>query len=64
MMIRKKIIHNQEEGKSGGPLTALKRMVTIPSKLNTDHFKVHLTSEMSKKMERNGTKESDGANRR
>jgi hypothetical protein len=48
-MIRK----NQEEGKSRGPLTALKRMVTTPRKLNMDHLKVHLTTETGKKMERN-----------
>jgi hypothetical protein len=53
MMIRKKIVQNQEEGKSRGPLTALKRMVTIPRKLNMDHLKVSLTSESGKKMERN-----------
>jgi hypothetical protein len=53
MMIRKKIIHNQEEGKNRGPLTALKRMVTIPRRLNMDHLKVHLPSETGKKMERN-----------
>ena len=47
------IIHNQEEGKSRGPLTALKRMVIIPRKRNMDHLKVHLTSESGKKMERN-----------
>jgi len=46
-------MHNQEEGKSRGPLTALKRMVTEQRKLNTDHLKVHLTSETGKKMERN-----------
>jgi hypothetical protein len=49
----KKIIHNQKEGKSRGPLTALKRMVTIPRKINMDHLKVHLTSESGKKMEEN-----------
>jgi hypothetical protein len=38
---------------SGGPLIALKRMVTIPRKLNMDHLKVYLTSESGKK---NGTK--------
>ena len=48
-MIRK----NQEEGKSRGPLTALKRMVTIPRKLKMDHLKVHVTSEKGKKMDRN-----------
>jgi hypothetical protein len=53
MMVRKKIIQNQEEGESRGPLTALKRMVTIPRKLNMDHLEVHLTSGSGKKMERN-----------
>jgi len=54
MMIRKQIvIHNQEEGKSRGPLTTLKRMVTVKRKLNMDHLKVNLTSESGKKMERN-----------
>jgi len=54
MMIKKKIvIHNQEEGKSRGPLTALKRMVTGTRKLNMDHLKVQLTLETGKKMERN-----------
>jgi len=47
------VIHNQEEEKSRGPLTALKRMVTGTRKLNTDHLKVLLTSETGKKMERN-----------
>jgi hypothetical protein len=45
--------HNQKEGKSRGPLTALKRMVSTPRKLNMHHLKVHLTSEWGKKMERN-----------
>ena len=49
---------------SKGPLTPLKRMVTIPRKLNMDHLRVHLTSESSKKIERNWTNESDGAKRR
>jgi len=54
MMIENKtVIHNQEEGKRRGPLTALKRMVTVLRKLNMDHLKVHLTSESGKKMERN-----------
>jgi len=43
---------NQEEGKNRGPLAALKRMVTIPSKLSMDHLKVHPTSESGKKTER------------
>ena len=64
MMIENKIIHNQEESKSRGPLTALQRMVTIPRELNMYHLKVHLTSESGKKMERNLTYESDGAERR
>jgi hypothetical protein len=45
----KTVIQNQEEGKSRQPLTAPKRMVSIPRKLNMDHFKVHLTSELGKK---------------
>jgi hypothetical protein len=45
------IVQNQEEGKSREPLTALKRMVTIPRKLNMDHLRVHLTSESGKKIE-------------
>ena len=47
------VIHNQEDEKSRGPLTALKRMVTGTRKLNTGHLEVHLTSETGKKMERN-----------
>jgi hypothetical protein len=39
--------------KNRGPLIALKRMVTIPRKLNMDHLRIHLTSESGKKMERN-----------
>jgi hypothetical protein len=62
--LENKIIHNQEEGKSRGTLTVLKRMVTIPRKLNMDHLKVHLTSELGKKMERNLTNEYDGAKRK
>jgi hypothetical protein len=50
--LENKIIHNQEEGKNRGPVTALKRMVTIPRKLNVHHLKVRLTSEPGKKMER------------
>jgi hypothetical protein len=57
------MIQKQEEGKSIRPLTALKRMVTIPQKLNMDHLKTHLISELSKKMERNGINESNGAKR-
>jgi len=64
MMVRKQDNTQQEEGESKSPLTALKKMVTIPRKLNMDHLKVHLTSESSKKMERNWTNESDGAKRR
>jgi len=64
MVIRKIIVQNQEEGKSRGPLTAVKRMVTTLRKLNMDHFRFHLISESGKKMERNGISESDGANRR
>ena len=64
MMIRKKIIQNQEEGKSRGPMPALKRMVTVAKKRNMDHLKVHLTSDSSKKIERNLINESDGTKRR
>ena len=64
MVVRKRIVKNEEEGKSRGPLTAVKRMVTTLRKLNTDHLKFHLISESGKKMERNGINESDGANRR
>jgi hypothetical protein len=52
-MIRKKIVQYQEEGKGRSPLTALKRMVAIPRKLNMDHLIVHLTSESGKKEESN-----------
>jgi hypothetical protein len=51
--LENKIMLNEEEGKSRGRLTALKRMVTIPRKFNMDHLKVHLTSETGTKMERN-----------
>jgi len=43
--------------------TALKRMVTIPRKLNMDQLKFHLISELGKKMERNGINKSDGGKR-
>ena len=50
MMVRKKkILRSQEEGKSRGPLTALKRMVTIPRRLNMDHLKVYLASGQARK---------------
>jgi hypothetical protein len=58
------MIQKQKEGNSTGPLTALKRMVTLPRKLNTDHIKSHLISKPSENMERNGINESDGAKRR
>ena len=45
-------------------MPALKRMVTIPKKRNMDHLKVHLTSDSSKKIERNLINESDGTKRR
>jgi hypothetical protein len=57
------MIQKQEE-ESRGPQTALKRMVTTLRNLNIDHLKSHLISELSKKMERNGINESDGAKRR
>jgi hypothetical protein len=63
MEIRKQTIQ-EAEGKSRGPLAAMKGMVSIPRKLNMEHLKFHLISEPSKKMERNGIKESDGAKRR
>jgi hypothetical protein len=44
MVIRKRRVQNQEEGKSRGPLTAVKRMATTLRKLNTDHLKFHLIS--------------------
>jgi len=53
-MVIKKIVQNQEEGKSRYPLTELERMVTIPRK---HHLKLHLISEPGKKMERNGINE-------
>jgi hypothetical protein len=53
MMIRRRVVQNQEEGKNRGPLAALKRMVTIQGKLNINHLRVHLISESDKKMERN-----------
>ena len=49
MVVRKRIVKNEEEGKSRGPLTAVKRMVTTLRKLNTDHLKFHLISESGKK---------------
>jgi len=62
--LESKIAQKQGEGKSRGPLIALKRMVTIPMKLNMDHLKFHLISESGKKMKRNGINESNGAKRR
>ena len=53
MMIRKQDNTQPGRRKEQSPLTALKRMVTIPRKLNVDHLKVHLTSETGKKIERN-----------
>ena len=50
MVIRKQNIQNQEEGKCRGPLTAPKRMVTIPGELNMDHLKFHIILESGKKM--------------
>jgi hypothetical protein len=49
--LESKMIQKQEERKSRGPLAALKRMVTIPRKLNINHPKSHIISELSKKME-------------
>jgi hypothetical protein len=48
--LENRIVQNWEEGKSRGPLTALKRMVTILRKLNMDHLKSLVTSELGKKM--------------
>jgi len=62
MVIRKRIVQNQEKGKSRDPLTAVKRMVTTLMKLNMDRLKFHLISESGKKMERNVINESDGSN--
>ena len=59
MVIRKQDktqLGRKKERKSRGPLTALKRMVTILRKLNMDHLKVHLTSESVMKMERKWNK--------
>jgi len=50
MVIRKKIVKHQEEGKSRVPVTSLKRMVTIPRKFNMNHHQFHLISETGKKM--------------
>ena len=52
-MVRKKDNTQPGRRKSRGPLTVLKRMVTILRRLNMDHLKVHLALEMGKKMERN-----------
>ena len=52
MVIRKQTFRNQEEGKNRGPLTALKRMVTMQGELNMDHLKFHLISDSGKKMEK------------
>jgi len=60
MVIKKKKVQNQEEGKSRYPLTEMERMVTIPRK---HHLRFHLISEPGKKMERNGINESNGAKR-
>jgi hypothetical protein len=58
------MIQRQEEENSRGLPTALKRMVTTLRKLNVEHLESHLISELSKKMDRNGINESDGAKRR
>jgi hypothetical protein len=50
------MLQNQEEGKSRGPLTELKRIVTIPGELNMDHLKFHLISDSGKKMEKEWNK--------
>ena len=54
MVIKKKIVQNQEDGNSRGPLTALKGMVPMPRKLNMNNLKFHLISDSGKKMESNG----------
>jgi len=54
MMIKKK--DNTQPGRRKEQRSSeyqLKRMVTILRRLNMDHLKVHLTSEMGKKIERN-----------
>jgi hypothetical protein len=44
---------SKPEGRKGiGPLTALMRIVTIAGELNEDHLKLHLISELGKKMEK------------
>ena len=64
MVIRKQNNTKLGEGKSRGSVTALKRMVTIPRKLNMDHLKFHQILELGKKMECTGINESNGAKRR
>ena len=56
IVIRKQNIQNLEEENSRGPLTALKRMVTIPGELNMDHLKFHIILESGKKMEKDWNK--------
>jgi hypothetical protein len=58
-MVIRKNVQNQKEGKSRGPLTALKGIVPIPRKLNIDHLKFHLISDSGKTMERNGINASN-----
>jgi len=36
------MVQKQEEGNNRYPLTTMKRLVTIPRKLNMDNFKFHL----------------------
>ena len=61
MVIRKQNITKPRRVKSIGPLTTLKRMVTILRELNMGHLKFHPISEPGKKMERTGVNEPDGA---
>jgi hypothetical protein len=63
MVIRKQNSIKPERRKERRSLTALKVIVTIMRKLNMDHFKFHLISELGKKMERNGILKSDGTKR-
>jgi hypothetical protein len=56
MVIREQTVQNLEDVKNRGPLTALKRLVTIWRGINVDHLKFHLISESSKKMEKEWNK--------
>ena len=56
--------NKEEEIKDRGPLTTLKRFVTIPRQLEMDHLISHLMLQPSKKMGRNRINESNGDNSR